>query len=81
MNRVTGIAQCETHCPRVDEIAAIKGQPNVDMVSWFSGFIGGLVGPLPPVARAILCPLSGFHDLVDVGKVAGVGACSCKRKA
>jgi hypothetical protein len=67
-----GRAQCEAYCPRIDEIAAFKGQPDVDMVSWLPGLVSGWVGPLPPVRRAILRPLSGFHVLVDVGKVAGV---------
>ena len=67
-----GIAQCEAYCPWIDEIAAFKGQPDVDMVSWLPGIVSGWVGSLSPFRWAILCPLSGLHDLVDVGKVAGV---------
>lgn len=55
-------AQCEAHCSWIDKVAAVEGQPDVDMVSGLSGHIRGLAWPLPPVRCGVLCPLSRFHD-------------------
>lgn len=73
MDRASGIAQCEAHCSWIDEIAAFKGQTDVDMIPRLSVLFGSFVGSFPPFRWAILCPVSGFHrSVVDVGKAAGV---------
>jgi hypothetical protein len=62
-----GGAQCEAHCSRIDKVAAIEGQPDVDMVLWLPAFLRGLCGPGSPVG-GMLWPLSGCHDaVVDIG--------------